>query len=70
QQDRNVVYAFHSANDQFPAATQATTISQEIAHAYGLEHVDEPGDIMNPYNAGGDPGFLDTCIPIIPNNGQ
>ncbi|MGB1014704.1 MAG: Ig-like domain-containing protein, partial [Nannocystaceae bacterium] len=45
-------------------------ISQEIAHAYGLEHVDEPGDIMNPYNAGGDPGFLDTCIPIIPNNGQ
>ncbi len=70
QQDRNVVFAFHSANDQFPASTQATTISQEIAHAYGLEHVNEEGDIMNPYNAGGDPSFLDQCIPIVPNNGQ
>ncbi len=70
QQDRNVVFAFHSANDQFPASTQATTISQEIAHAYGLEHVNEEGDIMNPYNAGGDPSFLDQCITIVPNNGQ
>jgi len=63
-QKSNVVYAFHTANDQFTAATQATTISQELAHAFGLEHVKEPQDIMNPYNAGADPTFMDKCIVI------
>ena len=62
-QARNIVFAYHSANDDFPAATQATTMSQEIAHAFGLEHVKEPNDIMNPYNGGGDPAFLDQCAP-------
>jgi MYXO-CTERM domain-containing protein len=65
QTHNNITYAFHSANDQFSAAVTATTIGQEVAHSYGLEHVDEPGDIMNPYNAGGDAAFLDTCIPIV-----
>ena len=60
----NIVLAFHSANDQFSATTQATTMSQEIAHAYGLEHVNQPNDIMNPYNAGGDPSFLDQCLQL------
>ncbi len=64
QQARNVVFAYHEANDQFSAATQATTMSQEIAHAYGLEHVSEPNDIMNPYNAGGDPSFLNQCLAL------
>ncbi len=64
----NVTFAFHSANDPFSASTQATTIGQEVAHSYGLEHVDEPGDIMNPQNAGGDPSFRDECIPIVPGN--
>lgn len=64
QQARNIVFAYHDANDQFPAATQATTMSQEIAHAYGLEHVSEPNDIMNPYNAGGDPSFIDQCLAL------
>ena len=64
QQARNIVFAYHDANDQFSAATQATTMSQEIAHAYGLEHVSEPNDVMNPYNAGGDPSFLDKCLAL------
>ncbi len=66
QTNSNITYAFHSANDPFSAATQATTISQEVAHSYGLEHVNQPGDIMNPSNAGGDPSFLDECISIVP----
>ncbi|MCA9699912.1 MAG: hypothetical protein KC431_20470 [Myxococcales bacterium] len=71
----NIVFAFHSANDGFGANTQATTISQEVAHAYGLEHVGATSDIMNPYNAGGNPSFTDTCINIQGNpdivcNGQ
>jgi hypothetical protein len=65
QTPNNIVYAFHSANDQFDASTQATTIGQEVAHSYGLEHVDEPGDVMNPYNAGGDPAFTDNCIGVV-----
>ena len=69
QTHNNITFAFHSANDQFPATVQATTVSQEVAHSYGLEHVDEPGDIMNPYNAGGDAAFIDACIPIV-TNGQ
>jgi hypothetical protein len=69
-QARNIVFAYHSANDQFPAATQATTMSQEIAHAFGLEHVKEPNDIMNPYNGGGDPAFLDQCFTLDAGGGQ
>ncbi len=69
QTHSNITYAFHSVNDQFSAAVTATTVSQEVAHSYGLEHVDEPGDIMNPYNAGGDASFIDSCIPIV-TNGQ
>jgi MYXO-CTERM domain-containing protein len=64
EQARNIVFAYHSDSDQFTAATQATTMSQEIAHAYGLEHVQQPNDIMNPYNAGGDPSFLDQCLTL------
>lgn len=64
QQGRNIVFAYHSANDQFSAATQATTMSQEIAHAFGLEHVQQENDIMNPYNAGGDPSFIDQCFAL------
>ncbi len=65
---RNIVFAFHSDSDEFPAATQATTMSQEIAHAFGLEHVSQPNDIMNPYNAGGDPKFLDQCLTLDGGN--
>lgn len=63
----NVTYAFHSANDSHSAATQATTVSQEVAHSYGLEHVNDGSDIMNPSNVGGDPSFRDECINIVPD---
>lgn len=61
----NITFAFHSADDQFSAPITATTIGQEVAHSFGLEHVDEPNDIMNPYNAGGDPTFIDECIAVV-----
>jgi hypothetical protein len=61
----NITFAFHGANDGFSPSIVATTIGQEVAHSFGLEHVDEPGDIMNPYNAGGDPSFRDECIQIV-----
>ncbi len=60
----NVVFAFHHAEDDFTAAATATTISQEIAHSFGLEHVDDDADIMYPYNTGGDPSFTDVCHPV------
>jgi hypothetical protein len=61
----NVTFAFHTATDGFGAATQATTVSQEVAHSYGLEHVDDPADILNPTNMGGDPTFKDECIATV-----
>jgi MYXO-CTERM domain-containing protein len=68
----NVVFAFHSSGQLgggLGANTQATTISQEVAHAYGLEHVGSSADIMNPTNQGGNPSFTNNCIQIVSNNG-
>ncbi len=60
----NVVFAFHSGSDAHTTTSTATTISQEIGHSFGLEHVDEASDIMNPTNVGGDPSFRDDCLPL------
>ena len=66
----NVTFAFHSASQLggwASAGTQATTIGQEVAHGYGLEHVTgngATGDIMYPSNSGGNPSFKDTCYSI------
>jgi len=65
QTHSNITYAFHSVDDEFSAPITATTIGQEVAHSYGLEHVDMPEDIMNPFNAGGDPSFIDACLPVV-----
>ena len=62
----NIVFAFHGDGDGYTASAQANTISQEIAHSYGLEHVDQMGDIMYPVSSGGDPGFLDACFDVVP----
>ncbi|MFO0631428.1 MAG: Ig-like domain-containing protein [Nannocystaceae bacterium] len=62
----NIVFAYHSDGDGYSAASQANTISQEVAHSFGLEHVDHPGDIMYPQSTGGDPVFLDACLAIVP----
>jgi hypothetical protein len=61
----NITFAFHGVDDSHTAAETATTISQEIAHSFGLEHVDDPSDIMNPYNTGSDPSFTDDCISVV-----
>jgi MYXO-CTERM domain-containing protein len=61
----NITFAFHGVDDGHTAAQTATTISQEIAHSFGLEHVDDPSDIMNPYNTGTDPSFTDDCISVV-----
>ena len=65
QTPNNITFAFHSIDDGFDASTTATTIGQEVAHSFGLEHVDDPNDIMNPFNAGGDPSFRDECLQIV-----
>lgn len=61
----NITFAFVSADDGLGASEHATTIGQEVAHSFGLEHVDDETDIMNPYVAGGDPSFKDECITIV-----
>lgn len=60
----NITYSFGGAG-QYSATTFATTIGQEVAHGFGLEHVNMASDIMNPYNSGGNPAFLDNCYQIV-----
>jgi hypothetical protein len=65
----NIVYAFYSAaqlGGPAPLGEQATTVGQEIAHSFGLEHVSGNGaqsDIMYPTTSV-NASFLDTCFPI------
>lgn len=64
-QPSNVVFAFHGDGDGYSPAGAAGTISHEAGHSYGLDHVDQPLDMMNPANSGGDPTFRDACEPLV-----
>lgn len=52
-----IVFAF--AGDE-PSAV-AATISQEVGHAFGLEHVDDDRDLMYPFAQPGEQRFRDGC---------
>ena len=62
----DVSFSFHHAGDGHSPTSVAMTISQEVAHAFGLEHVEDPSDIMYPSRSHGDPSFLDSCAPVVP----
>lgn len=59
----DVVFAFDG--DGVDTRVLAATISQEVAHAYGLEHVDDPSDLLHPLASSGDAAFLDDCLPLV-----
>jgi hypothetical protein len=67
QTGSNVTFAFHGIDDEHTAGATATTVTQEVAHSFGLEHVDDPRDIMYAYNVGGTPRFVDECLPVTPD---
>ncbi len=51
------------------AAGIAKAILQEVAHTWGLEHVDSPGDLLYPTTAGNaDPTYQDECFQIVQLN--
>jgi hypothetical protein len=72
QNRSNVAMVFWAAADLGglgSAATQATEVSQELAHAAGLEHVtgaDASADVLYPSLAGVSTSFLDACLPLGP----
>lgn len=72
QNDRNVAFVFpetiKSSSGQWNNTQIAATISQEIAHALGLEHVDGPDDLlMRPVPAiVGEYRFGQACHKIVP----
>lgn len=69
---RNVAFVFPQTitaqSGQWNTTQVAATISQEIAHAFGLEHVDGPGDLlMRPVPAlVGRYRFSESCRTIVP----
>lgn len=60
----SVVFAFLGADDDLSVEAQATVVSQEVAHAFGLVHVDDQRDIMHPIADGSDQSFTDRCRPV------
>jgi len=59
---RHVVFAFVSADETVVA--QATTVSQEAGHAWGLDHVVGEGLIMSYDLSAAATEFSDGCVPL------
>lgn len=72
QNDRNVAFVFsetiNSPSGRWNSTQIAATISQEVAHAFGLEHVEGPDDLlMRPVPAiVGQYRFGNACHRIVP----
>jgi hypothetical protein len=68
----NVAMAFFGADDlggMTGVSFQATQVSQELAHAVGLEHVSGSGselDIMFPGDVAPSASFTDECFDLVP----
>lgn len=69
QTENDVSFAFHDAASGREASAVARTISQEVAHGFGLEHVNDPYDVMYPSSHAGDPSFVDDCNAVVPAAG-
>ena len=60
----NIVFGFFNFDDGSSVALRAKTISQEIAHSYGLEHVTYDTDIMRTGIVAPNSSFVDQCVTI------
>jgi uncharacterized protein (TIGR03382 family) len=58
-----VAFAFFGAAGG-DASKIASTIAHEGAHSLGLDHVLDTADVMYPTHSGGDPAFVDACVPL------
>jgi MYXO-CTERM domain-containing protein len=55
-----------SFTDSFDGSrTGSTVILQEAAHTWGLEHVDGPFDVLNPFKSDNNQIFQDECLKIV-----
>lgn len=62
-----VAFSCQGAGGPLGAPAVAVTISQEAAHTFGLMHVDDRNDIMNPsVGPTSDSAFLDACYDYSP----
>jgi hypothetical protein len=59
-----IVFAFEGEVGETSELAIAATISQEVAHAFGLEHVDDAVDLLFPVATSVDASFVDECLAL------